>query len=142
MIIRAKRDPFYQMIDNGDGTAYPCGEDGSIMPPEDWQALKERIDQFYADIAPEDIQDHNDQVRIEYLKEMATDFYQKRPVPLRIRKQVFERDGHRCKHCGSVRNLSVDHIYPESKGGTMDLSNLQTLCGSCNSRKGTQVETE
>ena len=38
---------------------------------------------------------------------------------------------------GSQRNSSVDHIYPESLGGTLELSNLQTLSASpCNSRKG------
>lgn len=57
-------------------------------------------------------------------------------VPEAVRWQVFERDDFRCQHCGTRRFLSVDHIVPRIAGGSNDLSNLQTLCRSCNSRKG------
>lgn len=59
-----------------------------------------------------------------------------------LRTQVFERDKYRCKHCGTHLNLSVDHIIPESKGGESTLYNLQTLCRSCNSRKGVKMPQE
>ena len=53
-----------------------------------------------------------------------------------VRSQVFARDGYRCRHCGISADLGavlhVDHIIPISKGGTSDLSNLQTLCQDCN----------
>lgn len=52
-----------------------------------------------------------------------------------LSKKVFERDAYRCKHCGTYIDLTVDHIKPESKGGTLDFDNLQTLCRPCNSRK-------
>lgn len=51
-------------------------------------------------------------------------------------RAIFDRDDWTCQHCGTHCNLTVDHIVPRSKGGTDDPSNLQTLCGSCNSRKG------
>ena len=35
------------------------------------------------------------------------------------------------------RNLTVDHIVPQAKGGTDHLDNLQLLCNACNSAKGT-----
>lgn len=53
-----------------------------------------------------------------------------------IRIAVFERDIYRCKHCGTHKDLCCDHIIPESKGGETSLDNLQTLCRSCNSKKG------
>lgn len=56
-----------------------------------------------------------------------------------LRWEVWERDNFTCKHCGTRRNLTVDHILPESKGGTLALDNLQTLCKSCNSKKGARA---
>jgi hypothetical protein len=53
-----------------------------------------------------------------------------------VRSKVLARDGYRCRHCGISADLGavlhVDHIIPVSKGGTSDLSNLQTLCQDCN----------
>ena len=60
----------------------------------------------------------------------------KEPIPPDIRWAVWERDNFTCKHCGSRKNLTIDHIVPESKGGKMTMENAQTLCKSCNSRKG------
>ncbi len=60
-------------------------------------------------------------------------------IPPALRWEVWERDDFTCVHCGTRRSLSVDHVHPESLGGKTELSNLQTLCRSCNSRKGTQL---
>ncbi len=57
------------------------------------------------------------------------------PVNTETRIAVFIRD-RVCQHCGSEEKLTIDHKKPRSKGGTNDLSNLQVLCFSCNSRKG------
>jgi len=64
--------------------------------------------------------------------------YVKATIPATLRAQVFERDLYRCKHCTTHLNLTVDHVVPESQGGPTVLKNLQTLCRSCNSRKGTR----
>lgn len=54
----------------------------------------------------------------------------------KIRITVLDRDGWICSYCGGVAD-TVDHIYPRVKGGdTWALDNLQSLCKSCNSRKG------
>lgn len=49
---------------------------------------------------------------------------------------VFARDGNKCVQCNTKHLLSVDHIIPVVKGGGNNIENLQTLCKSCNSRKG------
>jgi 5-methylcytosine-specific restriction endonuclease McrA len=49
---------------------------------------------------------------------------------------IFERDNFTCLHCGTNENLTIDHIVPWVKGGGNEMGNLQTLCQSCNSRKG------
>ena len=61
------------------------------------------------------------------------------PVSPAVRFFVFERDRYRCRHCGSIENLTIDHIYPQSRGGGHTEDNLQTLCRPCNSRKGARV---
>ena len=60
----------------------------------------------------------------------------KQPIPKTIRIEIFAKDGGKCKKCGTTEKLSVDHIIPESKGGTLDILNLQTLCMPCNRKKG------
>jgi len=62
------------------------------------------------------------------------------PIPKNVRWAVWERDDFTCRHCGSRSDLAVDHIIPESAGGAAVLTNLQTLCRSCNSRKGTRPD--
>ena len=57
-----------------------------------------------------------------------------------LRNRIFKRDGYECKICGSKESLVLDHIIPFSKGGTTELKNLQTLCKSCNSKKGSKIK--
>lgn len=52
-----------------------------------------------------------------------------------IRSFIFKRDGFKCLKCWNINNLQIDHIIPISKGGENKISNLQTLCNSCNSVK-------
>lgn len=59
-------------------------------------------------------------------------------IPQPLRWLVWERDNFTCRNCGSRRYLSIDHIIPESLGGSLIDTNLQTLCSQCNSSKGAQ----
>jgi 5-methylcytosine-specific restriction enzyme A len=59
--------------------------------------------------------------------------------PISVRKYVFDRDNHQCQSCGKTHQesaLEIDHILALAAGGTNDISNLQTLCKTCNNRKG------
>ncbi len=62
------------------------------------------------------------------------------PIPYRQNKHVlFGRQEGLCNGCKVMfpfRNFTVDHVVPQSKGGTDHLDNLQLLCGACNSLKG------
>lgn len=60
-------------------------------------------------------------------------------IPEKLRKEVYERDGYKCVSCKKDSDLSVDHIRPVYRGGITELSNLRTLCKSCNSKKGTSM---
>lgn len=45
-----------------------------------------------------------------------------------------------CEEHFKIQNLSVDHIIAQAKGGTDHISNLQLLCGHCNSTKGVKSQ--
>ena len=61
------------------------------------------------------------------------------------RTRIIRSQGRRCMYCGVTlnrNNVEIDHNYPVDHGGSNRESNLQTLCGRCNSRKGVQTDEE
>jgi hypothetical protein len=62
----------------------------------------------------------------------------KKALSTSFRQMVITRDNGRCRACGigDVDSLECDHIVPESQGGKDTLGNMQTLCHTCNNRKG------
>ena len=62
------------------------------------------------------------------------------PIPYRQNKHVlFGQQEGLCNGCRTefpFRIFEVDHIIPQSRGGTDHLENLQLLCPSCNRIKG------
>lgn len=68
---------------------------------------------------------------------------QRPAIPANIRREVFRRDGHRCRYCGSHDGpFDVDHMLPWSRGGTHALENLTIACSSCNRSKGALTAEE
>jgi 5-methylcytosine-specific restriction endonuclease McrA len=47
-----------------------------------------------------------------------------------------------CAGCGSMKDQTIDHIVPLSRGGKHSIGNLQTLCKSCNSSKNCKLLVE
>ena len=47
-----------------------------------------------------------------------------------------------CRTQFPFRNMTVDHIVPQSQGGTDHEDNLQLLCGACNSTKGSGTQAQ
>ena len=62
------------------------------------------------------------------------------PIPYRKQKHVlFGQQEGLCGGCNEMfpfRNFTIDHVVPQSRGGTDHVGNLQLLCGACNSLKG------
>ena len=55
-----------------------------------------------------------------------------------LRFEILRRDNFRCHYCGTEATqteLHVDHVVPQSLGGSNDPSNLVTACAECNSGK-------
>ena len=60
----------------------------------------------------------------------------------KLRHRLVKRDGNLCLCCGKFGHsvkLTIDHIWPLSKGGTWNINNLQLLCAQCNTEKGAKT---
>ena len=69
----------------------------------------------------------------------------KLPPPSAHKDLLYGKQSGQCGGCMVMfykRNLTVDHIVPQSKGGTDHAENLWLLCGACNSSKGTKSAAE
>ena len=68
--------------------------------------------------------------------------YHKATIPKAVREQVWLKTcgkvyEHKCyvKWCNNVMTVfdfQVGHDQPESKGGTLDIDNLEAICSRCN----------
>lgn len=60
-----------------------------------------------------------------------------------LRQLMYDNYGTSCKYCGrilDINNLVIDHIIPLSKGGSSNIENLQVICKTSNSMKGSLDE--
>ncbi len=68
----------------------------------------------------------------------------RRPMPqLRLsRHSILARDAHTCQYCGSMKDLTIDHVQPRWMGGKNTWDNLVTCCRKCNLKKGEKTPTQ
>jgi 5-methylcytosine-specific restriction endonuclease McrA len=67
-----------------------------------------------------------------------------RPVAL-TRRNLILRDGCTCQYCGGrppLRDLTMDHVVPRSRGGDTSWENVVLACGTCNRAKGARTPRE
>lgn len=55
---------------------------------------------------------------------------------------IHKRDNHQCQYCGSIKNLTIDHVIPKSKNGKNTWDNMVTCCLKCNLKKGDKLLSE
>ncbi len=79
---------------------------------------------------------------------------QKREESGAKRMKIYLRDGYKCQYCSvkasvkpskkqiHIKELTLDHITPKSKGGSNLPSNLVTACKKCNQRKADRTPDE
>lgn len=61
------------------------------------------------------------------------------------RENVFIRDEHTCQYCGKIfpaRELTLDHVFPKSRGGANTWENIVTCCKRCNQYKADRTPEE
>lgn len=59
------------------------------------------------------------------------------------RKNIFHRDDYTCQYCGKkIKNPTIDHIFPKSRGGKNSWENLITACPECNFYKADRTPEE
>jgi len=62
------------------------------------------------------------------------------------KRVVFERDDHKCVYCHeplTLKNRTIDHIIPVSKGGSVtNYDNVVACCRKCNHIKGDKLISE
>jgi 5-methylcytosine-specific restriction endonuclease McrA len=119
----------------------PCGQ------PSYW-FLRGRFYATYELLAPDDVlalateRENRKRLKLErahaalHMSQTLGSRARRRPIPLKVKTWVWQRDGGRCVECRSRADLEYDHIIPLAMGGSNTERNLQLLCGPCNRRKG------
>lgn len=59
------------------------------------------------------------------------------------KKNVLTRDRNRCMYCGKTKcSLTIDHVFPQSRGGQTSFDNCVASCFECNNKKGNRTPRE
>jgi 5-methylcytosine-specific restriction endonuclease McrA len=58
------------------------------------------------------------------------------------RRNLMLRDGGKCQYCGvnvSLKNSTIDHVVPKSRGGKHSWENVVLACSKCNQKKADKM---
>jgi 5-methylcytosine-specific restriction endonuclease McrA len=61
------------------------------------------------------------------------------------RLNIYARDDFRCQYCGEqfmTEDLTFDHVYPQSRGGKTEWTNIVSCCVLCNHAKANRTPEE
>lgn len=61
-----------------------------------------------------------------------------------VREYLLEKFGRKCAYCSAenIKDMEVEHIIPQTRGGSDCVSNLTIACKKCNLKKGDQTAKE
>jgi 5-methylcytosine-specific restriction endonuclease McrA len=62
-------------------------------------------------------------------------------TPAWSKRGVLRRDHHRCAYCEGIAD-TVDHLLPQSRGGSNSWQNTVAACTRCNNRKANRTPGE
>ena len=59
------------------------------------------------------------------------------------KKNIMIRDNYQCQYCGMKKvSLTIDHVIPRVRGGSVNWENLVCACVRCNNKKGNRTPSE
>ena len=73
---------------------------------------------------------------------MMKTMLRKRTKPRFSKSHVYTRDMKTCQYClhkFEIKDLTLDHVVPISKGGKTEWTNIVAACGPCNSSKSNKL---
>ncbi len=163
-IIRASSNPGDIVLDPFSGCATACIASerlerrwfGIDIAPEAYNMVVDRLQRKEAIIAVPDGQatlsdddiwgvvTHLQRV-VDPVLGMSASRYDAPPPNAQVKHRLYEKQNGKCSACGEpmpAKNLTFDHIQPQSMGGRHNIANLQLLCNYCNSIKGNRLTNQ
>lgn len=98
-------------------------------------------------VAPDEPHIRTVRLRIKVPEIVLLTHFNGKPNPAAVfsRRNLFRRDENRCQYCGrrpGTPELSIDHVFPRSRGGRSTWENCVLACTDCNRKKRDRTPEE